>query len=52
MDKKVKWVVVVLALTMGSLMTTGLWSALLSLTAFSLLFALVARTAWRKSNQN
>ncbi len=52
MDKKVKWVVAVLVLTVGSLMTSGIWSALLSLTAFSLLFTLVARNAWRKDNQS
>ncbi|MGB7997082.1 MAG: hypothetical protein WCF45_13255 [Photobacterium halotolerans] len=46
MDKTKKWVALVLLLTLGATVTTGGWSALLSLMAFSLLFYQVATRAW------
>ncbi|MBD8511183.1 hypothetical protein L6J37_14055 [Photobacterium sp. WH77] len=52
MDKTKKWVALVLLLTLGATMTTGGWSALLSLMAFSLLFYLVARRAWTVKSQS
>ncbi|WP_155804806.1 hypothetical protein [Photobacterium halotolerans] len=51
MEKTKKWVALVLLLTLGATVTTGGWSALLSLMAFSLLFYQVATRAWSANNQ-
>ncbi|MDO6707029.1 hypothetical protein [Photobacterium sp. 1_MG-2023] len=51
MENKVVWVGIVMALTLSSLLTTGVISAGLSLLAFSLLFTLIARKAWGKNAQ-
>ncbi|QUJ70366.1 hypothetical protein KDD30_19840 (plasmid) [Photobacterium sp. GJ3] len=51
MENKVVWVGIVMALTLSSLLTTGVVSAGLSLLAFSLLFTLIARKAWGKNAQ-